>query len=483
MPAVPTEPTAPVKPMTPADQPAPTKGALYVLGCLGAGGASALICYFEYLGMGAFLGSKLLGYGDQGKSVAVLLIVLSAIVACLVFAARGVPYLAGPRGASLSALLLALAQLQKDFPLSAASQQISLLAFLLLGSVLALAFSSTRWAQAVIKGLPKWLMPSFIFASAISIIIDATSKYLLGCLQRNELQTWLIVVPACIFGVVWHFQMEKKARNLKERNDKPVLTPVVSMLQGSGLMFAAVAAWLAFEFSALAAPQAGLCARLGVMDLDWHMLTSRVNGLLHTQGASQLWAAWLWAIAFGILVGFVAAIESQTTWKTLVEASNPDDCTHPTPESLLRTNTLVAALLLPTTSVVSSASLSRTKALTMFMPATRLSITLHAISLAAIALLASQWLARLPQIALVVLMTLVATQMLTSATTEIWKQAHNPGVSPEIGILAGSGFWFLVGLSLFLKSSLYALVAVSVLYYVWIGLERLIEQMRPVRNP
>ena len=76
-------------------------------------------------------------------------------------------------------------------------------------------------------------------------------------------------------------------------------------------MFAAVAAWLAFEFSALAAPQAGLCARLGVMDLDWRMLTSRVNGLLHTQGASQLWAAWLWAIAFGILVGFVAAIESQ----------------------------------------------------------------------------------------------------------------------------------------------------------------------------
>ncbi|MEG2046885.1 MAG: hypothetical protein RR100_08570, partial [Comamonas sp.] len=89
---------------------------------LWAGLASAAICYAEYLGLGAVLGPALLGYGDQSKSVGTLLVVLSACLSGLLLAWRRMPYLAGPRGASLSMLVLCLVGLQKLLPGTAAQQ-------------------------------------------------------------------------------------------------------------------------------------------------------------------------------------------------------------------------------------------------------------------------------------------------------------------------------------------------------------------------
>ena len=102
------------------------------VGHLWAGLASAAICYAEYLGLGAVLGPALLGYGDQSKSVGTLLVVLSALVASLLLGLRKFPLLSGPRGASLSMLVLALLFIQSHFSVTA-SQQLPLLLCLMLG--------------------------------------------------------------------------------------------------------------------------------------------------------------------------------------------------------------------------------------------------------------------------------------------------------------------------------------------------------------
>lgn len=431
---------------------------------LWAGLASAAICYAEYLGLGAVLGPALLGYGDQSKSVGTLLVVLSACLSGLLLAARGLPYVAGPRGASLSILVLCLMGLQTWLP-GTAAQQLPVLASLVLGCVCMLLLASTRQGQQRFARLPAWLMPAFIYASAVGIVAGAAGKYLYGCLQRAPLTTWGIFVGACLVGVLWsQFFQSRYAAAVKVQALQRARR--AKQLQGLALIVAAAVAWLAFEFSPLAASTAGQCARLGQVDLHLQVLGERMAQLWHSLGEPLPWLSLLLAWVLGMGVGTVAAIESRAALDVLQSEATKQQLAAPTPTqgSALRWQALNTTVLLPCTSVPAAYSQSRTLMLWQLGGTTAWAAGCHAVALLGVALLASQWLAWLPQLALAVLMTLVAVQMVGEPVQRIWRQAYDTSAPSTAGLRAGLGLWLVLGITALTGQVLLGFVLPAVLH-------------------
>ncbi|MEG2999397.1 MAG: SulP family inorganic anion transporter [Comamonas sp.] len=414
---------------------------------LWAGLASAAICYAEYLGLGAVLGPALLGYGDQSKSVGTLLVVLSACLSGLLLAWRRMPYLAGPRGASLSMLVLCLVGLQKLLP-GTAAQQLPVLASLVLGCVCMLGLAGTRRGQQRFARLPAWLMPAFIYASAVGIVAGAAGKYLYGCLQRAPLATWGIFLGACLLGVLWNqFFQARHAAAVKAQAPQRALR--AKQLQGLALIVAAAAAWLVYEASPLAASTAGQCARLGQVDLHLQVLGERMAQLWHSLGGPLPWLSLLAAWVLGLGVGAVAAIESRAALDVLQREAVKQQVSAALPSqgSALRLQAGSAAVLLPCTGVPAAYSQSRTLVLWQLGGTTAWAAGCHAVALLGVALLASQWLAWLPQLVLAVLMTLVAVQMVGDPVQRIWRAAYDAQAPSYAGLRAGLGLWLVLGIT------------------------------------
>ena len=442
------------------------------LGHLWAGLASAAICYAEYLGLGAVLGPALLGYGDQSKSAGTLLIVLSALIASLLLGVRGIPMLAGPRGASLSILVLTLLWLQSHFAVTA-RQQLPLLASLMLGCTCMLWLAGSDRIQRGFRNLPSWLVPSFIYASAVGIVSGAVGKYLYQCLQIAPLQTWSIFLSATLTGILWPVACRACAKRL--RPQFPRLASLATTLQGVALILAAGCAWLAYEFSALSPGQGGLCARLGRVDLDLHMLTERAQTMLQFLSSGITAPALLCAFVAGLFVGGVCTIETLTTTDSLKHSGAAFGLTIAPANSQLRLGAASNLLLCAATTVPASLSQSRTQLLWSLSPPSRVAVILHAAALAAIAILVSRWLAWLPQLALAVLMTLVATQMVSQSTLQIWKNAYDPKVAAALGLRAGLGLWLVLGITALTGQVLLAFVLPAMLFGVlrWLRIRRL----------
>lgn len=435
-----------------------------LLGSAWAGLASAVICYAEYLGLGAVLGPSLLGYGDQNKSVATLLVVLSASVACLVLGLQRRQVLAGPRGASLSILVLALLWLHSHFSFTAA-QQLGLLACLMLGCAAMQLLASHAAVQRLFDRLPSWLVPSFIYASAVGIAASAVGKYLYSCLQVAPAQTWAIFLSATMLGVLW--PLGCKTLGQKWKDHAPRRAQLAQSLAGLALILAAGWAWLCYAFSSLNPSQGGRCARLGQVDLDVQVLAERWQSLLHSDGqALSLWALPCALIA-GLAVGAVVVIEARTSVDTLRECIADDplrDQAVPPTSTLLRTGGGLGLLLGAATSVVPSISQSRTQLLWSLGPRSHQAVLWHAIALLGIAAVASRWLAWLPQLSLAVLMTLVATQMVSRTAIDIWANAYNPQLAPAQGLRAGLGLWLVLGITALTGQVLLGFVLPALLY-------------------
>ena len=431
------------------------------VGYLWAGLASAAICYAEYLGLGAVLGPALLGYGDQSKSVGTLLVVLSAIVASLLLGLRKYPFLAGPRGASLSMLVLGLLWLQSHFSVTA-RQQLPILLCLMLGCAAMLWLAGAQRTQQLFSKLPNWLVPSFIYASAVGIAAGAVSKYLYSCLQIAPVQTWGIFFSATLIGIVW--PMAFNAIDSKFKDSRPRCASIARALQGLALIAAAGFAWVAYELSALHLGQSGQCARLGRVDLDLQMLTERTRSLLHFWDFGMPAAALLCALILGIAVGVVSAIENLTTIDSLRSTAQSTGAAMPAPSALLRLNAASNVLLGACTTVTASLSQSRTQLLWNLGRPSHWAVLFHALALAAIALLISRWLAWLPQLALAVLMTLVATQMVGKNAVQIWKNAYDPNVIAASGLRAGLGLWLVLGITAVTGQVLLAFVLPAAMY-------------------
>ena len=442
---------------------------------LGAGFASALVCYPEYLGLGAVLGPVLLGYGDQSKSVGALLVILSAALAGLVLALTRIKLIAGPRAASLSILVLALATLQSWFSPTAV-QQIPLLACLMLGCGAMLLVTSHRCVQQVFDRLPRWLVPSFTYASAVGITAGAASKYLYSCLQISVWQSWAIFLSATLVGVLWPVLCRALATGLCAR--RPGAANLLNSLQGLALMLAALWAWLAYELSALALARGGRCARLGQVDIDIHVLLERSESLLHGWTVAQI-PALLCATVLGMAVGIVVAIEARTAADMLADT---EPTSTPPASHLLKLNSLICLPLLALTSVMPSPSQSRTQMLWNLARPSSWAVACHALSLLFIAALASSYIAWLPQLALAMLMTLVATQMVSNGVRDIWRKAYDPSVFAPIGIRAGLGLWLVLGIAALTGQVLLSLLLPALIYAVlhWLRVRKL-QKRRPGR--
>lgn len=435
-----------------------------------AGVMSAIVCYAEYLGMGALLGSALLGQGSQAKSVGTLLIVASAVIACLCLAACGRPFLAGPRGASLSVVVAALLSLQISFA-PPPSLQVLLLAFITLGSVLGMLLMSRSEVRDLFAKVPSWVVHSFIYASAVSIVSGAVTKYLDGCIHRHELTTWSIFATATLLGVLWPWAWSKLAKRSEKRNQP---SEWMRRLESLGLILAGALAWIIYSFTDLNAPGYEQCARLGSVDLDLSVITARAQSLFPSGFSLSMWAACLSAITWGLMAGVIASVETKITVDIL--NTSPATLRNNEPlddQAILRENAGINALMVPATSVTASLSLSRTQVLhTFYQSSSVLPVVLHAISLAAIALLASQWIGKLPHIALTVLMTLVGTQMLTKLVKALWKNAYNPQNNGKGAVLAGFGFWWVLGISVLTNQPLYGLAVPMVACLVWMRVQQ-----------
>ena len=424
-----------------------------------AGILSALVCYIEYVGLGAVLGTALLGYGDQNKATGVLLVVVSASLACLCLALCRLPYLAGPRGASLALLVTALLSLQQVNSAAPAASQIPLLCSVMLGFASMYVISSLPAIQRGFTKLPAWLAPAFIYASAISIVGSAVHQYLYSCLQRHAGLTWLIFLAATAAGIFWPMLCQR----LSKQAAQPAVKRMYLAGQSLAMIVAVGIAWWGYSASELSWVQGASCARLGVVDVSVHTIAARWHQLTQWSNwppASHLAIALLW----GMAVGCIAGIESQTSIQQL-HAHAPLPTVLPPPR-VLRIMAGGAVVNGVSSLVPCSLSQSRTLLLWQFGARSAAAVLVHAIALVVLALYASQWLGWLPQLALAVLMTLIAIQMVGQGVRDTWTSAYRTDLIPALGLRHGMGLWLVLGLTALTGQVLWAFVVPAVLFFV-----------------
>jgi len=415
------------------------------VGVLWAGSVSAVICYAEYLGLGAMLGAALVGYGDQSQAMGTLLIVLAACISCLVLCAKRFPVIAGPRGASLSVLVLGLISIQSMQPTSG-SEQLLILLTMMLGCTIMLFMATLPWVGWIFDHIPEWLVPAFVYASALSIIASATNTYLYPCLVVGEWQTWAIFLSATLAGLLW-LQLWKI---IAQRSHHPKLSGIARSLAGTSLVVGSGTAWLLYEVSSLKHASAGMCARLGLLDLNFWSFSERFSKLLANNWLDIPLQSLLISTAWGLLVGLVVVIESRTAIAALkqqLQLQLQQRSSHESEEihlPLMRWNARVQALLMSTTTIASSVSPSRSQVIWNLYQPSAPAVFVHAISLMLIAFFASHWLAYLPHIALAVLMSLVACSMLVASLEQSWQRAYSLS---HPGIAGGLGLWGVLAIT------------------------------------
>ncbi len=301
-----------------------------------------------------------------------------------------------------------------------------------------------RWVQWTFDHLPPWLIPAFVYAAALSIVASASHKYLYNCLMVSEWQTWGIFLGGVLAGLAWQNLCQHLARQAQL---PPTVEGLARSLCGTSLVVGAGTAWLLYEYSSLRYASAGMCSRLGVLDLNLQPFFQRMALLTEQQLHLVPLPALLTAAVWGLFVGVVVLIESRTAVATLVELLRKTQ-RHPQAETmhtpLMRWNAGCQALLTPATTIASSVSQSRSQVIWNLYQPSAMAVLLHALALMSIALFAGHWLARLPQIALVVLMTLVACGMLIQSITQTWQQAYS---IKHRGIAGGLGLWAVLLIS------------------------------------
>ena len=420
-----------------------------IFGSLWAGSISAAICYTEYMGLGAMLGTALLGYGAQSQTMGGLLVILAAAISSLVLCARKLPLIAGPRGASLSILVLGLVALQSYFP-GSSSDQIALLVATMLGCVVMLFLGTFSWVSWIFKQVPTWLVPAFMYASALSIVANASKQYVFNCLQVNEIQSIGIFFGGVAAGLMWLAAFRKLAERCK---NNPKAAGLARSFAGTTLIVGAGVAWGLYELSSLPNASAGMCARIGNLSLNLDMVLSRTQSLMAYEWRSLSVMSVGFSLFWGMLVGAVVILETRSSIDVLAKQLkiDPTADSHPLHKPIMKWNARYQALLLPAATVASSISQSRSQILWNLYKPDPLAVFMHSAALLVIAFYASHLLANLPQIALAVLMTLVACTMIMPQLETEWGGAYSLKTS---SISAGLGFWVVIGITVSFEMAL-----------------------------
>lgn len=210
---------------------------------------------------------------------------------------------------------------------------------------------------------------------------------------------------------------------------------------------------------------------MGLLDLSLHSFLERIlllaqNGLQFQAAAPSLVLAAVW----GMFVGLVVMLESRTAVVSMadyLQKTTPAFVSSKLGQPLMLWNARLHAVLTSSTTVASSLSQSRSIIIwSLYRPST-LAIVFHAVALLLIALFASKWLAQLPQIALVVLMTLVGCSMLVPVLEKTWREAYS---LQHPGIGGGLGLWVVLSITAITQQPLagFAVPAIfAVVMYAW----------------
>ncbi len=383
---------------------------------IAAGCITAVIFYPEYIGLAAILAPAL--PGAQATAVAGMLVIGAVVMCCVMALTARQPLLSGPRAASFALMVggvkLATYQVDVDARLSAALVAMPLML------VIAAAFQLIGLKQSVqdrVRYSHIALRKGFMYASAVGIVVGVCAVGLEGCLRVDAKSTILVFALAVGSALAWGNFCSHETRPRAKK-----LAPF-SMLIGMGMSVAGYYLLIA------SAAHGGLCATLGTSGMH----ISSIGQLLASPGMfSLVWAAapiWLWGVlvVFGVLLGVAMLFENLTALK---DCEDRMGLHHTNWDACIKANAAANFLSAPLGLASGSLAPSRSVALNEAFGRSSLAVLAHGVSLIAILLLLGEWIARLPQLSVVVALVLVAIQMIDKELREkVWRSGYIPSAS------------------------------------------------------
>jgi MFS superfamily sulfate permease-like transporter len=424
--------------------------------CLGdvvAGVLTAIVFYAEYISLGATLGGHIAGVGkDAAPAVGSLLVLgavwMSCLSALLWFLPK--PLLAGPRAASVLILIVGLNWVKGHVtnPLVLPTAGMLAMGLMLCVAAAVQLLGLLEYVRNRVKAMPPAISKGFLFMTAVSVVMGAVDKQLGGCLQFSFWPTAAIFLVSVGVACRW-------ASWSAAQTDWRISLKALSLPIGMAL------AWAGYTLFLPGASSAASCGTLGALGLQLQTLTDRIPDVVQAQAAFQGMGMLDWAAvaAIGAVMGLVQLIETLTTLDSIASTR---DAPH-----LWRRYTAATALAnllsAPVGLACSSWSAARSSAVARSFGTGRFVVLIHTLTLILIASLATNYIAKLPLLALAVALTMVAVQMVDVDTEEkVWKPGYAPSGAPA-NTHAVWLFWWVIGVGFVTGTAIYGLLAGAVL--------------------
>ena len=402
-----------------------------------AGALTAAVFYAEYIGLGATLGATL--SGRTGQALGGLMVIGAVVVSSVMALAVRQPFVAGPRAASLAVLVAGMRFAAEHAAVQEARFSVAMaaLAAMLVVSAATLLLGLLPAVQRYVRESPVALRKGFGFATAVGIVVALAGAQLDGCLQISPFLTTAIALGSLGAALAWaHWCKSHKD------NSRPWLAKLAPLSMMVGVSMATLGYYAAIASSA----RGGLCGTLGSVGLQLAQLEQLVLSPATLQMAALNLPWWVWAVlaVAGALQGGVTLLESLTT---LSDRTGPDGGTISW-ASQIRLRALVNLVCAPLGLAGSSLSAARSTAMVEAHGQTRWAVFFHGATLLAILFFCSAWIAKLPNLAVAVALTLVAIQMIDDETRKtVWRGGYEPQAT-TVSLGVTWGFWWVLALSM-----------------------------------
>ena len=399
-----------------------------------AGGLTAAVLYAEYIGIGALLGAAL--PGRTSFALGGLMVIGAVVISSVLALAVRQPFIAGPRAASLAVLIVGMkfAAEHSQVVEGRFVVAIAALATMLVVGAATLLVGLMPSVQRFVINSHIALRKGFIFATAIGIVVALSAAQLDGCLRISPLLTTAITITSIAAALAWAHACRRPHATRPWQKKLATL----SMMVGVGIATLGYYAFIAQS------ARDGLCGTLGAAGLQFAQVKELLVGpSTFISAANYLsWWVWLVLIVIGILQGGVLLLESLT----VLRDSN-DPAGRSSWASQIKLRAVVNLLCAPLGFSSSSLSGARTKVLLEANGQARIAVLFHGISLLVILFFCSMWIAKVPNLAVAVALTLVATQMIDDETRNaVWSGGYEPAASKvKVGITWI--FWSVIWLS------------------------------------
>ncbi len=420
-----------------------------------AGGLTAVVFYAEYIGLGVVMGGALPGPG--GAELGVVMVAGAVLLSCVLGAALRQPLLSGPRAASLGVLVAGMKFSSSHMPDAdqrLAAAMAALAGMLVVAALVQLAGLLPRvraWLSCTSVALRK----GFIFSTAVGIVVGLGSAQLDGCLRVAPVWTCVVLAASVAAAVGWSRWWRSPACAQRPRLGA-AMAPF-SPLVGAGVAMlgygALVSSWAAQTETGLIGP-AAFCGAIGGAAGQGSASAQPWMSPLVLASAAASMPLWTWAVLalLGGLLGLVLLLESLTMLRESRDQTPPAEW-----GSHLKSRALANLIAAPLGFACSSLTIVRTNALIECGGRSRLAVLAHGLALVVILLFLRDWIAALPQLAVAVVLLLLAIQMIDEDTREqVWRAGYSRHAVPA-SVRAVWTFWCVVTVSMVCGSVLHYL--------------------------